>query len=247
MNMASSIPSERECPDSWIKASNEDGSIKGCHSRIVGECSPFFIEVGSMKFNSVCAKAVGYQMGFPDAYAVNALPHTADSLYVDGLSITYGFPRTHIWTYAVSSSRDKIYDTYVPTCPCGDNGGQPPPVFVGRHQYCDSGHGTAPSPQPLANIQQNDYTVFADIKNDTSLWGDGCVCCNYGGRRASTTPIQDVDPNVKPPWFARHKLDSLNTERTTHFDIRLCEHEIDMQEGALITEFELYIKYTETP
>lgn len=235
--MASSDPIERECPDSWIKASNKDGTITGCHSRIVGECSPLFIEVGSTKFNSVCAKAVGYQMGFPDAYAITSLPHSADSLYADGLSITYGFPRYHIWTYAVGSSRNKIYETYAPTCPC--TGGQPSPAFVGSYQYCDSGYSTAPPSKSLANIQAHDYTVYSEINNDTSLWGDDCVCCKYG-----TRPPVDVDPNVKAPWFARHNL-QLEGEVTKRFEVRLCEHEIDMQEGALLTEFELYIKYTQ--
>lgn len=57
-----------KCPHSWIKASNEDGSTSGCHSWVGGEFSPFYIETG---FKSVHGKAVGYQMGFPDAYAVS--------------------------------------------------------------------------------------------------------------------------------------------------------------------------------
>ena len=164
-------------------------------------------------------------MGFSDAYAVSNLPHSADSLYVDGLSITYGFPRTHIWTYAVASSRDTIYKTNLPTCPCQD--GQPSPYFVGNNYYCDSGHGNQES---HINIQENGYTVYSPIKNDTSLWEDSCVCCEGPGNAA-----------IKPPWFVRKDLPDLSAEKTTRFDMRLCEHEVDMQEGALITKFELYV------
>lgn len=227
MNMAD--PDANECPHSWTKASNDDGSISGCHGRVGGECSPFYIEVGAEPFRNVCGKAVGYQMGFPDAYSVNNLPHSADSLYVDGLSVTYGFPRHHIWTFAVASSRNTIYKTDLPTCPC--QYGQPSPLFVGSHYYCDSGHGKLPSQANVqASVQDNGYTVYSKINNDTSLWEDNCVCCENSG-----------DPDVKPPWFVRHEL-QLSDEVTTRFDIRLCEHEVDMQEGALITEFELYIQ-----
>ena len=226
MNMAD--PVANMCPHSWVKASNDDGSISGCHGRVGGECSPFFIEVGTEPFTKVCGKAVGYQMGFPNAYSVSNLPHSADSLYVDGLSITYGFPRKHIWTYAVASSRSTIYRTDLPTCPCQN--GQAQPHFVGRYYYCDSAHGEPP-PQSQVNIQENGYTVYSKINNDTSLWEENCVCCDIS-----------EDLPVSPPWFVRDRLPDFSEELETRFDIRLCEHEVDMQEGALITEFELYVQ-----
>ena len=59
MNMDDSAANK--CPHSWIKASNEDGSISGCHGRVGGECSPLkiYIETGSEQFKSVWGKANG--------------------------------------------------------------------------------------------------------------------------------------------------------------------------------------------
>ena len=65
-----------------------------------------------------------------------------DRGYVDGLSLTHGFPglRQHIWTFASgaftgsrSSSRPQV------RCPC-DNGNttDPSPPFVGNDYFCES-------------------------------------------------------------------------------------------------------------
>ena len=60
-----------------------------------------------------------------------------DSPYVEGLSITYGSPRKHIWTFAVGLSQDYNYPNY--NCPCAQYPGPSPPSFVGNDYYCESG------------------------------------------------------------------------------------------------------------
>ena len=65
--------------------------------------------------------------------------------YVDGISITHGQPRKHLWTYAVGCSELMLdgADT-LSACPC--NGNFPGaeayiPNFVNNHliYYCESG------------------------------------------------------------------------------------------------------------
>ena len=42
-----------------------------------------------------------------------------DGVCVDGISITSGSPRKHIWTYAVGLSDDYVYYSYY-NCPCAN-------------------------------------------------------------------------------------------------------------------------------
>ena len=74
-----------------------------------------------MKYNKVCGQAVGYQKGSPDSFQP---PDDINSYYVDGMSITYGSPRKHIWTYAVGISDDYNYPSY--NCPCAKHPGPVP-------------------------------------------------------------------------------------------------------------------------
>ena len=60
-----------------------------------------------------------------------------DSGYVEGISITIGSPRQHVWTYAVGHGDD--YDYSKLNCPCATYPGPSPPAFVGNDYYCESG------------------------------------------------------------------------------------------------------------
>lgn len=51
---------------------------------------------------------------------------TINQTYVDGISITHGIPRRHIFTYAAT--------LWWGSCPCRD--GRPGPAFVGNSSYC---------------------------------------------------------------------------------------------------------------
>jgi len=47
-----------------------------------------------------------------------------DGSYVDGVSITYGTPRKHIWTYGIGCTNIQPNSPY---CPCSQYPGQLPP------------------------------------------------------------------------------------------------------------------------
>ena len=59
--------------------------------------------------------------------------------YVDGLSITLGNPRKHVWTNVAgfAESGDASYTHF---CPCATTPRTPANVFVSDHYYCESGH-----------------------------------------------------------------------------------------------------------
>ena len=227
------ISKDKSCPSNWQLIEHE--GEKGCDSKVTGACSPIYIEVGDMDFDEVCGMALGRQIAFPDAFSVGT-GAVINSLYVDGLSITYGFPREHVWTYAVGASKNPLFGGSGGNCPCDD--GQPQPHFVGENMYCDSGHQSSNTAQIEA--YDDNYSLYTDIHNHT-LWKAPCgkgimnTCCGESG----------ITEDVKPPWFHRSGFKKLS-EKTglnmAKFEAALCTHEVDMQEGALITAFELYIK-----
>ncbi len=63
-----------------------------------------------------------------------------DSNYVDGISLTYGRPRKHVWTFA--ASLDEVGTLPHNNCPCTNinqtNDASTPPVFVGNDYFCDT-------------------------------------------------------------------------------------------------------------
>lgn len=60
--------------------------------------------------------------------------------YVDGVSITYGTPREHIWTYAIGNTdKSNFLPRFATNCPCSQFPGHLPPSFVGTNYYCESG------------------------------------------------------------------------------------------------------------
>ena len=114
-------------------------------------------------------------------------PKDINSYYVDGMSITYGSPRKHVWTYAVGLSDDYNYPTY--NCPCAKVPGPAPPSFVSDHFYCESGDtGT--------------YSYSGVYINDPLWDGAGCGagnnCCSQPGMSwfCRTLP-QDVEGDIE--------------------------------------------------
>ena len=105
----------------------------------------------------ICGKVVGYQKGTTDGYSAflyKTYPSKAiDGPYVDGVSLTYGSPRKHLFTYACGVSSD--VGVHPSNCPCARGPGANPPSFVQDNYYCESGnighakHGTVYTSDPL--------------------------------------------------------------------------------------------------
>ncbi len=64
-------------------------------------CAHVNYSTDAFKYSKVCGKIKAYHSGTPDAFhrisAVNI-----DSNYVDGISLTHGRPRKHIWTFLMN-------------------------------------------------------------------------------------------------------------------------------------------------
>ena len=95
-------------------------------------------------YSSVCGRITAYQFGATNAFLNfygNPQTTTINSPYVDGVRLTHGNPREHIWTFAAAldSQNNNIYTDS--KCPCTVT----PPPFVGKDYFCDTGSMNIPN------------------------------------------------------------------------------------------------------
>ena len=167
-----SDPSQ-QCPSVWREITTPH-RVCGRRSSI-GGCEGLNYTTGSEQYNQVCGRIIGYQIGIPNAF--NANGQTIDTNYVNGISVTYGSPHQHIWTFAAGVDEQGG----VNRCPCivGNTAARSRvPSFVGQNYFCETGITQWPGT----------YGVF--YPNGDLLWdGQGCgptsACCTFNS----------------PPWF----------------------------------------------
>ena len=175
-----------DCPSGWRKDTYSGVSFCRVVSDEWRTCSSTNFSTDGTSYHRVCGRARGYQKGELDSFwAHNNLGQTIDGFYADGLLITYGIPRQHIWTYVGS-----VFDNNgAPccNCPCSVGGGSAPPPFVGTNYYCESG-------------AINTYNVSTYYFDDP-LW-DGSDC--YSSTDCCSNPTQ--------PWFYRELGESTTSD-----------------------------------
>ena len=173
------------------------------------------------EYSHICGRVKGYQFGSPDA---NDVMHGAaefnniDSYYVDGISITRGYPRQHIWTLMAGLNELAVpIPDGNPFCPCADvNFTQPATQsFVGSDYYCESGFPGLSDWDPIP--------YFLD-----PLW-DGQDC---NGEQ------QCCSSDLNLPWF--HKV--LLSPTTDYIEFRVCADQGTDNEDVLFAEYEIYVK-----
>ena len=130
-----------------------------------------------IEYSRVCGRINGYQYYTTNAFAKYIGSRgSIDSIFVDGIVLTHGSPRQHIWTFAAGHSQ---YETSVSGCPCiGDSYSYSLPPYVGNDYFCDSGH------------RYTTYPPQTYMTNDPLWDGAGCVsgsCCTFNS----------------PPWFCK--------------------------------------------
>ena len=99
-------------------------------------CSSVVYSTHGVPYSRICGRVRGYSYNSPDAFGEHTGPKNINSAYTDGVSITYGSPRKHVWTYAAGLQEEANY--HGDACPCGKVPGNQPPSFVGNDYYCES-------------------------------------------------------------------------------------------------------------
>ena len=137
LNMSDST---EECPPGFKLY--QSGGVRACgrqSSNSAGCQSVKFPSYG--KYSQVCGRLLGYQYGSPDAISSSGIYGTGhndiNSYYVDGISLTCGSPRQHIWTFMAGNS-EKVTSHY--NCPCNQGSTQTVQSFIGSDYFCESGN-----------------------------------------------------------------------------------------------------------
>ena len=170
-----SDPSQ-QCPAAWREVTIDGIRVCARPTSTVGSC-PSAVYPVNYQYRKVCGRVIGYQFGSPGAfYYSNQSPETTiDEPYLDGVSITHGTPRTHVWSYVAGASENG--SCILGNCLCS-NGNEALPSFVGDNYYCESAY------------TGDCFTL--DVLTDDLLW-DGQQCNNEG--------MCCTDANT-PPWFS---------------------------------------------
>ena len=207
----------QQCPSAWSEYYNSTSEVRACRrpASSSGSCpGTIYVLNNQTEYSRVCGRAIGFQIGSPDAFGNPATSQPIDSYYVYGVSITHGTPRNHIWTYAAGVSEGGYYIKQH-NCPCSDPSSphnQFPPSFVGDDYYCESANSG------------NSFTNY-DLYPDDPLWdGEQCEgeCCSNG---------------KSPPWFSVE----LPNPTTDDIEVRICIAE-GSYDDVLIQILELYIQ-----
>ena len=123
-----------QCPSDLMER-NDSLSIRTCvRNEASGGCTSVELSTANIQYSTVCGRITAYQVGSTDDFRV---PNdTINLAYVDGVSLTHGNPRQHIWTFAAAGSGDRICDL------CRD---ETRPGSVGNDFFCDTGNPTSSS------------------------------------------------------------------------------------------------------
>ena len=187
-----SDPSQ-QCPIVWQEITTP---FRVCGRRSSsGSCEGITYVTGGEQYDQVCGRITGYQIGYPDAFTSSS--RSIDTFYADGISVTHGSPRQHIWTFSAGVDEQTRYPRS--TCPCvtGSTSGSQIPSFVGQNYFCESG---------LTRFNNVFGVVFTD---GDPLWdGQGCgptsSCCTFNS----------------PPWFNV----TLSLPTTDYIEVRICSN-----------------------
>ena len=190
----------------------QSGGVRACGrpTSSVGSCTSVQFPSNGISYSQVCGRVTGYQYFATEA--TEASNANINSYYVDGVSITRGSPRQHVWTLMAGFSESLPLAF---ACPCNNGSTVSVPSFIGNDYFCESGYtdiGTA-------NI----------LHTSDPLW-DGLSC------GSNEPPCCDV-PDI--PWFHR---DYGSTTTTDYIELRVCaDYGTDWKDSP-VSYYEIYVK-----
>lgn len=126
-----------KCPKGLLPV---DNPRRACGSSVGHGCSSLTFSTQGVPYQRVCGMVSGYLHLAPDAFSSHhGCPFCQKDLnvaYLDGVSITYGVPRSHIWSYAAMVSSNDRPPNSVQRCLCISDKDVCSPDFVGQDYHC---------------------------------------------------------------------------------------------------------------
>ena len=209
----------------------QSGGVRACGRATSsgGSCTSVQFPSNGISYSQVCGRVVGYQYASTDAVypgyftgepygsVIKPSHNDINSYYVDGVSITHGSPRQHVWTLIAGVSDDLNTDGRY-DCPCSKGSLQNSTLqsFIGNDYFCESGN-----PTTGGSWQYVFYT-------SDPLW-DGKGCGSIEGNCCNATGL---------PWFNK----VVNTTTTDYLELRVCADEGTGNEDVPVSFYELYVK-----
>ena len=121
----------QQCPDAWREYSNR---MCGRQETDIASCDSVEYSSDRLEYTHICGRIIGYRDNSPDGYfgshySISLTPGSEiNEPYVDGVSVTYGDPRQHIWT---------LYGSWGESRCCG-YAYTTPPNFIEQNYFCDT-------------------------------------------------------------------------------------------------------------
>ena len=170
------------CPENLnYTVVNSTRMCRAAHTRS-STCTSVIYPARSVAYTMVCGRVRGYHYNTNEGFFSGTL---ADGYYVDGLSVTHGNPRNHIWTFAAGRSKEYNYPSW--NCPCALYPGTAAPSFVGEKYFCESGR----------TGQSQGQWYLDDPLWDSQGCASGSTCCDRGGPWFTTRQHSSDDIEVR--------------------------------------------------
>ena len=209
--------SSHQCPGSFREYTSP---VRACgrQQTATASCDSVTYGVNGMQYNQVCGRIIAYQVGSPAAF-YSALRNgvSIESWYLEGISLTYGSPRQHIWSFAATPSETYTTGAGDPSlCPCSNTAvTYSTPSFVGNDYFCE----TATS----RTCCSYKGTFFADdLLWDGQHCGSASTCCSHN----------------TPPWFYKR----LPATTSDDIEVRICSDMGTNDDDTPFKVMELYVK-----
>ena len=92
--------SSHQCPSGFMER-NDSPNIRTCvRNEASGGCTSVELSTVNIQYSTVCGRITGYHIGTVNGFEGSNI----NSAYVDGVSLTHGTPRQHIWSFAAGYS-----------------------------------------------------------------------------------------------------------------------------------------------
>ena len=207
------------CPLAWELITTPRRSCARPSNAGVRTCYSAMYPTQGIQYSQVCGRIIGYQVGQPQAFILSR-GRSIDGYYVDGVSLTYGSPRQHIWTFANALLENYLLRfLYTSTCPCTDVNEQYDiniPSFIGNDYFCETG------------VPPGQFWTDGFFYADDPLWdGQGC---------GPTSTCECTFNN--PPWFCKQLPQSTSAD----LEVSLCSYYPASDENTPVELIEIYIK-----
>ena len=201
----------QNCPPGFYLY-NETDDVRAC-GRPGSGCVSVQFPSNGISYSQICGRVVGYQYSHTDAVD-DGSHNDINSGYVEGVSITRGSPRQHVWTLMAGyTERNAVSGS----CPCNNGSTVRDVPFIGDNYFCESGN--------------NASSILPILYTSDPLWdGEDCgsleaPCCTAPGL----------------PWF--HRDYDTNTT-TDYIELRVCGDYPAGEGGedSPVSFYEIYVK-----